>query len=976
MRSFPHLLRVFETLRWGEIRVTLPSPSVDSTRVPATRPSYSKERIIVAVLGEQDEWLVESQKHGLISTSKPSHGGPSAASLAEQAFFEVKVDVVDKVLQRVVTEGSVGAVLLGVEGSGKTALLRLVAHGAARTHHVVRIWASRSASKDPYRALAFFLAELEPEQTRHPLTILQGIRTLLDEQANGRPVVFAIDNAEYLDPESVLVITRLAMAGKSTVVIAAESLRTLDDSFSDLWREGELERFDLPCLTREEIRAIAAAALGAPVSSDAITEIWQATEGNARFLGAALEELPQSRLVLQAGAWVSATGCSPVSSAVRDHARATLAHLHPRAAFMVRALAFAGSLEAGAVRRLAGMSSGGSDAPAHGKSEGVDLLDALHPLTVPVGEGAMKVSLASELFAAAVREQTTAAEAAALYASVTGPASAALDPGALDALMHAEWLLAAGLDVPENLRLASAKRCTSLGLSAQALFWSSLHPGETTLERLIEAARCAVNGGHDAKVEALLIQAAGFAAADDAPVGPTVDLLILQAGVLRRNGAAAHQRTALLDHADGRLDAAERRLGPACTTDRDVLVRRGALTIARAEEAAFSGDYQGVLALVQGSSRTGWTREQRVLADGLLCEAFALTDRQNAAAGLAHELTAELGQHPVLDRSVSDATRLRLAVVRYAVGYAGTTPEAPPMSAPAVAGPDTLGDLIAGVEAALQGRTDEARELLFTAARQLERGDPYGLLPLAAAAHAYSQAEADPAGSALGYLPLAQGGRRMPWAAAAFINQIQLSSAGLREPRKETAAKLGELAEEARVVGVPMIEMTHRLAQLRAGDVGAAAALAGVAGSLEGSYAAACSAYARAVSSRDAELFVRAMELAELAGQTGLARGCATQAIQTAQLSGSRAVQKEVRRRAGQLFGDITDMQLDAVLERLTKREREVAQLAARGESNKYIATTMGVTTRTVEGHLYQIYSKLHLRARSELADLIPVGER
>ncbi|MCU1631792.1 MAG: hypothetical protein JWM61_444, partial [Micrococcaceae bacterium] len=71
-----------------------------------------------------------------------------------------------------------------------------------------------------------------------------------------------------------------------------------------------------------------------------------------------------------------------------------------------------------------------------------------------------------------------------------------------------------------------------------------------------------------------------------------------------------------------------------------------------------------------------------------------------------------------------------------------------------------------------------------------------------------------------------------------------------------------------------------------------------------------------------------------------------------------------------------TDLQMGAALERLTKREREVAQLVARGENNKSIAVTMGVTTRTVEGHLYQIFSKLHLRTRGELVDLILAGDR
>lgn len=54
----------------------------------------------------------------------------------------------------------------------------------------------------------------------------------------------------------------------------------------------------------------------------------------------------------------------------------------------------------------------------------------------------------------------------------------------------------------------------------------------------------------------------------------------------------------------------------------------------------------------------------------------------------------------------------------------------------------------------------------------------------------------------------------------------------------------------------------------------------------------------------------------------------------------------------------------------LTKREAQVAQLAIRGKSNLEIAKHNGVSIRTVEGHLYQVYSKLQVRNRQELTAL------
>ena len=52
----------------------------------------------------------------------------------------------------------------------------------------------------------------------------------------------------------------------------------------------------------------------------------------------------------------------------------------------------------------------------------------------------------------------------------------------------------------------------------------------------------------------------------------------------------------------------------------------------------------------------------------------------------------------------------------------------------------------------------------------------------------------------------------------------------------------------------------------------------------------------------------------------------------------------------------------------LTRREREVVQLAARGYSNKSIAAETAIGERTVETHLAAAYRKLGVRSRAELA--------
>ncbi len=51
--------------------------------------------------------------------------------------------------------------------------------------------------------------------------------------------------------------------------------------------------------------------------------------------------------------------------------------------------------------------------------------------------------------------------------------------------------------------------------------------------------------------------------------------------------------------------------------------------------------------------------------------------------------------------------------------------------------------------------------------------------------------------------------------------------------------------------------------------------------------------------------------------------------------------------------------------DQLTRRERQVLRLAAQGYSNADIAKELAITRRTVEFHLDNIYTKLHVRSRT-----------
>jgi len=69
---------------------------------------------------------------------------------------------------------------------------------------------------------------------------------------------------------------------------------------------------------------------------------------------------------------------------------------------------------------------------------------------------------------------------------------------------------------------------------------------------------------------------------------------------------------------------------------------------------------------------------------------------------------------------------------------------------------------------------------------------------------------------------------------------------------------------------------------------------------------------------------------------------------------------------ARKLMTQLAGPTVDTPIESLTPREMDVLQLAARGFTNKAIGAQLNVSDRTVQGHLANIFSKLHVATRTE----------
>ncbi len=78
---------------------------------------------------------------------------------------------------------------------------------------------------------------------------------------------------------------------------------------------------------------------------------------------------------------------------------------------------------------------------------------------------------------------------------------------------------------------------------------------------------------------------------------------------------------------------------------------------------------------------------------------------------------------------------------------------------------------------------------------------------------------------------------------------------------------------------------------------------------------------------------------------------------------GKSALDPEIARK---VMAQVSGRSLGAVVERLTDRELEVLSLAGRGFTNKAIGVQLGISDRTVQGHLAKSFNKLQASSRTE----------
>ncbi|MGN6220444.1 MAG: LuxR C-terminal-related transcriptional regulator [Microbacterium sp.] len=866
----------------------------------------------------------------------------------------------DAVVHRGATalEGHVHTLVVsGVSGVGKSRAVAAVGDAlAARGWSVMRTSGTSIMSAVPLGALLTIFptgrAELS-ESSLDPATLLGRAVAALDERAP-LPRLLVIDDVSLLDPLSATLIAQLVAIDALRVAATIRSGDALPEPFMATWSADRALRVELTPLDVETIRELLADVLGGSVAHRTASELERESGGNPLYLRElVVGALESGRLAPRSGVW-QLTGDLVGSPALRDLILARVAQLDPDERDVVDRLAVAGDL------RAAHLVAPGARA-ALGRLETAGL--------VYIGDR-LDVSLSHPQYAAVVASALPRLRAADLLLEQADllDGDNARNPGAAtaaDALRVVTWRLAAGAAADPEILASSARLARQAGdhrtvdrLAEAAISAGGARPdllllrGEALLRmgrvsEAIEQLRAADALGADGEL-ATAITATRALAHASVHEGLAEALSVLQAGEGRTAGAGAPDPSlelirALIEQFSNHAAEADRIIVELADSFGDSPPERAIIAAARAQPLSALGRYDEALAAAETALAFARATDGRAIpghtvANALLTLAtvqlhggFVDAARATATESLVEAIKAD-------DEIVSRSIEFLLGRIGSDSGQLETSMRwyRDTMSGAMTAGPISLyipglGGLCLTLIA--HGDVDEARRELATIPAGVDDGAA-GLICRA-------------------------------WFAALAGDLASARTLLLDE------------AERMAGTGHVFLAGTYLLHLAR---LGGAAAAAGPIARLtadvpESPLLARQAAHVAAEAAADAEALTASGEAWAANGAHLLAAEAFASASRAARAAGSQreavALQARCDEEAAQCEGPATPMlRFTDELTPLTRREREVAALAADGTSSKDIAAKLFLSTRTVDNHLQSVYGKLGISGRHELARL------
>ncbi|PZE90496.1 LuxR C-terminal-related transcriptional regulator [Curtobacterium sp. MCBD17_008] len=814
--------------------------------------------------------------------------------------------------------------LVGAPGLGKTTVAarvtdRVVRRAPDPAPLVVPITAVAAGSSMPFGAVSDRFGDVLGDDLTEPVPAEELLRRAA--RAEGRELVLRVDDADLLDALSARYVAWLVRDHGARLVLTCRDFTALAEPLRALWQDDLLERIDLVPLDVDETSSLLERALGAPLEPASVEQVHRATQGNPLYLREVVRAgLASGALEHTALSWYW-RGRVTASHSLADMYRTELAALPGDLRDVVEIVALAEPIP---VSRLLALVDGSDLDRAVGlgfvrmdsTGTGSPVARSSHPLVGDVVRALVPVARRTALFARANAFRTDRQEGA--------PPAARLR-----AIL---WALECGVLPPVDQLLDAARIANGLQehestiALTSAMLGAVLTPTERVRTHCLRSLAHGYSSGREAgRVDA---EAAWGLATSGADVD---DVAVVEACETLANLRQFHDDDAA--SAVTLTEIAVAHVGPAA---------REQLRVLRLSHLGWGGEFAEIRQEIERSGVLHAPAIPRSFLPIAACAVMALGTggRLDDAMRLAHACLATATVH--LEDSpwtVGEVVSVLHQVQVWRGDIAEMVTQVPLIRADPFLKYDFTLELFGIGNRALGERRWSDAVTAFTAAcERYEVIDPGGFSAYAWSRLAMSQAYADMPDAAAESVERA---RTTPLRAIRILgDQIETTIAwteallgnpsGLRRAdeiiARGTAAGAWTHVLYAQTLHYAMDAMAGR-------DTAASLArMQDAATRVDGPLAAAITGYADALRSGDRAWIASAQ--ADLA-----ACGMAVTAGRTKQP--------------------------------LTKREYEVAELAAQGYSNRRIADRLGLSVRTVDAHMSRVFAKWDIRARSELVELV-----
>lgn len=867
----------------------------------------------------------------------------------------IRQDVVGETVAQLRRPGAHGVAVIGPRGVGKTTLARAIESQLSSTHHVVRLFGAGLETTVPYGMLALYMARLPQLSPDSPMAVIHRITENICADAGGKPVLLVLDDVPDVDTQSMGVLMHLILSGTARILVLARQSSDMPEDLVWLLKDGFLVEKQLENLSWDEVRTLIGKALGGSVAAAAVTTLHLCSGGNPLVLHALVsEQVDKGSLVKHNATWViDGELLLDPTSFLSDLVQTRL------------------SGESGRVRHGIEKMSLIRRAPLS------MVMDALgHEVAAEMEErGYLKVSAGARRYASlqqpyvgeTVRGLLSQAEKAALFAemiSIIPPDLASLRSHEL--LTFAAWAHDAGMILLPEVALAAAKEAIRLVDPTLALKCVSTiaDTDELALKvALVRSSAYSILADYPRAVRVLEDVRETAEAARD--IGEYAHWAARLAGALEWVPGGYGRIPGILEKARDRvaLDGAE----PAARASAEKVVN-----LASFEFQVQRGEFMEAQAGLEAGFKDRSDPEYRINCASLLVHVWLVLGREVDAIELADTVASEQKFANLALRWPDLHTHgLVLALIwtgqwQKALDVLTEAQSTMQLSARYHGGIVELG---MGLAYTYAGWGAEAVEVLLVAVAQLEMRDTYNTSALAYSALAFAFAQVGNVAESAKYLDLARACTGpSTWvnrAMADFFCQMALN--WMDDPNASAtmvATALADVAEgRTTTASMSLFGATAYGARTQFELMGE------VSGRRQGPMAELSVVLAHACVHKDSAEALVAAKLAQNLHLPAVESRCAVMALDFAREAGDSRRARAAQDSLDRLVLSIPVLPLSPQSEgvKLTQRELQVAKLASRGLGNRAIAEKMGVSVRTVEGHLYQVFAKLGITSRTDL---------